>query len=171
MSITWNSEYRMDFRRFVWHLEFSSKSGNHCSYVQRPAVKIKVDTSRISFNVQEAVIRNPKPSPNSTALLYCGVQAGTFCRFWRAFCFHSVCTSATKDWSWTQLILSRDISILTRVKYKASDEKWHNDEPRELHRRKRTLPTDMVSGFVVDSPEKKKTLSASLSITKYQTKP
>ena len=33
----------------VWHLEFSSKSGNHCSHVQYPALKLKVDTWSISL--------------------------------------------------------------------------------------------------------------------------
>jgi hypothetical protein len=36
-----NSECRMDMRWFVWHLEFSSKLGSHCSYVQHPAWKFE----------------------------------------------------------------------------------------------------------------------------------
>jgi hypothetical protein len=35
-------------------VEFSSDSGNHCYDVQRPALKLKVDTSRIFFSLQKA---------------------------------------------------------------------------------------------------------------------
>jgi hypothetical protein len=35
-SKTYNNEYRMDLRWFVWHLESCSESGNHCSDARRP---------------------------------------------------------------------------------------------------------------------------------------
>ena len=50
-------EYKMDLTWLVWHLEFFSQSGSHCSNVQCLALKTDVDTSNISFN--EAVLRNP----------------------------------------------------------------------------------------------------------------
>jgi hypothetical protein len=41
---TCNNEHRTDLIRFVRHLEFYSESGNHCSDVHRPLLKLKVDT-------------------------------------------------------------------------------------------------------------------------------
>jgi hypothetical protein len=47
----------MDIRWSVQRLEFSSGSGNHCSNMQRPALKLTVDPLRIFFHLQEAVTR------------------------------------------------------------------------------------------------------------------
>jgi len=62
MSVTCPScknKHRMDSKRFVWHLEFSSVSGNHCSDVQHPVLKLEADTLRVLFNFQGAVTRKP----------------------------------------------------------------------------------------------------------------
>jgi hypothetical protein len=45
-SMTCNSEYRMDVRGFVRHLESSSKSRSHFSGMQHPSFRFKVDTVR-----------------------------------------------------------------------------------------------------------------------------
>ena len=41
-------------------LVFSSDSGNHCSDVQRPALKLNVDISRIFFRIQKAETRKTR---------------------------------------------------------------------------------------------------------------
>lgn len=41
-------------------LVFSNDSGNHCSDVQRPALKLKVETSRIFFSLQKAETRKTR---------------------------------------------------------------------------------------------------------------
>jgi hypothetical protein len=67
----------MDWRRFARHLEFSSESGNRCWDTQRPALKLKVDTSNTFCNLQEAVTRRPRfrtPSFIKPFLLYCGLN-------------------------------------------------------------------------------------------------
>lgn len=91
-SGTSNNKYRMDLRWFVWHLEFSSMSGNHCTHVQHPTLKIKVDSLSISCNLQEFVIRKPclrRPvfTRHFLLLFWCRF---TFCRFGCAFFIHHV---------------------------------------------------------------------------------
>jgi hypothetical protein len=54
---TCSNEYRMDWEWFNWHLDFSSKSGSHCSDVKRPVLKRSVDTASILCNILEAVTR------------------------------------------------------------------------------------------------------------------
>jgi len=49
----------MDLEWFDWHLEFSKKSGNHCSNVQRLVLKSSLDTASILCNILEAVTRKP----------------------------------------------------------------------------------------------------------------
>jgi len=55
-SRTGNNEYRMDLRWSIRHLEFSSQSGNQFPDMQHPAFKLKVDTTSIFFNIQEAAV-------------------------------------------------------------------------------------------------------------------
>ena len=62
MSVTCRScknEHRLDSKRFVWHPEFSSVSGNHCSDLQHPVLKLETDTLSILFNFQGAVTGKP----------------------------------------------------------------------------------------------------------------
>ena len=42
-------------------LEFSRDSGDYCSDVQRPALKLKVNNSRILFSLQKAATRKTRP--------------------------------------------------------------------------------------------------------------
>jgi len=58
-------------------LGFSSDSGNHCSDVQHPALKLKVDTSRIFFSLQKAETRKHGPDGLCSIFffLYCGVDS------------------------------------------------------------------------------------------------
>jgi len=68
----------MDLRRFVRHLEFPSESGNHCSDMQRLALKLKVNTSSINLNLQEAITRIPcfrRPVFIKHLFLVCGVDS------------------------------------------------------------------------------------------------
>jgi hypothetical protein len=86
-----NNEYRMDLRWFARHPEFSSQSGTHCSGVQLPALKLKVDTSRISFNILHAETRKPHLGTmfikHFFLVLWC---RSTFCRFGRAIFVHLI---------------------------------------------------------------------------------
>jgi hypothetical protein len=83
-----NNEYRMNLRLFARHLEFSSQSCTKCSCVQRPPLKLKVNTSGISFNILDAETR--KPSLRSILMKYFFVLwcRSTFCRFGRAVLVH-----------------------------------------------------------------------------------
>ena len=75
-SRTFNNWHRMDSGWFARYLEFSNESGNRCWDMQRPALKLKVDTSSIFFNLQEAVTRRPRfrtPKFIKHFLLYCGL--------------------------------------------------------------------------------------------------
>jgi hypothetical protein len=58
-SRTCNNGYRMALRLFLRHLEFSSESQNYFAGVQRPALKLKMDTLGIFFHFYEAVTRKP----------------------------------------------------------------------------------------------------------------
>ena len=65
----------MDLSWFARHSEFSSQSGTHCSDVQLPAVKLKVDTSCISFIILDAETRKPRLKSTFIHLfLYCDVD-------------------------------------------------------------------------------------------------
>ena len=86
-SRTCNNEYRMDFRRFLRHLEFSSESRNHCSDVQSPAWNSKADTLKIRFNRQEAVTRKPCLRRAMFIQHVCLV-------LWRKFAFYRFSSSA-----------------------------------------------------------------------------
>jgi hypothetical protein len=57
--MTCNNKYRMDWRLYAQQLEFFCSSGIHSSGVQCPATKLKVDTSSIIFNHQEAITQKP----------------------------------------------------------------------------------------------------------------
>jgi len=87
-----NNVERVNMRRFVRNLEFSSKPGDHCSDVQRPWLKLEVDTLRILFKFQEAVTRKPCFRKPVFILCVCVVVwcRCTTCRFGRAFLLHSV---------------------------------------------------------------------------------
>jgi hypothetical protein len=57
-------------------LVFSSDSGNHRSDVQRPALKLNVDTSRIYFSLQKAETRKTRSRGRMFKFfLYCGVDS------------------------------------------------------------------------------------------------
>lgn len=43
---------------FLWHLGFSSKSGNQCADMQHPELKLKVKVLTIFFHLQESMTRN-----------------------------------------------------------------------------------------------------------------
>jgi hypothetical protein len=58
-SVTYSNcdkEYRMDFRKFIKLLEFSSESGSHCSVVERTALKFDLNTTSTSFNLQKEIM-------------------------------------------------------------------------------------------------------------------
>jgi len=82
-------EQRVNMLRFLRHLEFSSKPGNHCSEVQRPWLKLEVDTFSILFKFQETVTRKlclRKPVLIYIFVLWCRY---TTCMFGREFLLHS----------------------------------------------------------------------------------
>jgi hypothetical protein len=43
---------------FLWHLGFSSTSGNQCTDMQHPVLKLNVKVLTIFFHLQESVMRN-----------------------------------------------------------------------------------------------------------------
>ena len=75
ISTTCNNEYIMDLSWFARHPQFSSQSGTHCSDVQLPALKLKMDTSSISFIILDAETRKPRWRFTFIHLfLYCDVD-------------------------------------------------------------------------------------------------
>jgi hypothetical protein len=57
-SRTCNAEHRVDLSLFVRNGIFQ-RGGNHCSDMQRPALKLRVDILGIFFYLQQAVTRKP----------------------------------------------------------------------------------------------------------------
>ena len=87
---TCNNEYRMDLRWYTWNFQ---ESCSHCSDMQHPVLKLKVDTLRILFYRQETSNRKQcfqKGSVHKTffVLLWCRFK---FSRSGRASFFHSLC--------------------------------------------------------------------------------